>query len=88
MSLACAFEKMFSLYENYPKVLVSVSSQWMMDNNYGALLFHVDIAAYGGRQDVASMAAMSIFCNINYCVDFLDYMIRYCGKSEKPLHAI
>ena len=24
-------------------------------------------------------------CNINYCVDFLDYMISYYGKSENIL---
>ena len=83
--LASAFDKMFSLYENYPKVLVSVSSQWMMDNNYGELLFHVDRAASGGRKDFASMAAMAIFCNRNYCVEFLDDMIRYCGKSDNIL---
>ena len=41
MPLACAFEKMFSLCANYPKVLGEVFSQWMMDNHYSELLFHV-----------------------------------------------
>ena len=85
MSLSRDFDIMFSLCEKSPKVLVEVFRQWMMDNTYGALLFRVDIAAYGGRQDVASMAAMSIFCNISYCVDFLDDMISYYGKSENIL---
>ena len=54
----------------------------MMDNNYCELLFHVERAASGGRQDVVSMAAMAIFWSINYCDELLDDMIGYCGKSE------
>ena len=85
MSLACSFDKMFSLCENYPKVLGESFLQWFMDHHYGGLLFHVERVAYCGRQDVASMAAMEILWNINYCVDFLDDMISYCGKSENIL---
>ena len=40
MSLACDFDKMFSLCANYPKGLGEVFSQWIMDNNYGELLLH------------------------------------------------
>ena len=76
MSLACSFDKHFILFANYPKGLGEVFHQWMMDNHSGELLFHVERAAYGGCQDVVSMAVMSIFCNISYCVEFLDEMIR------------
>ena len=41
MSLACAFDKMFSLCANYPKGLGEVFCQWIMDNHSGELLFHV-----------------------------------------------
>ena len=85
MYLASAFDKKISLCVNYPKGLGEVFCQWMMDNHSGELLLHVEREAYGGRQDVAYMAAMAIFCNINYCVDFLDYMISYYGKSENIL---
>ena len=53
-----------------------------MDNHSDELLFHVDIAAYDGRKAVTSMAAMAIFWNRNCCVEFLDEMINYCGKSK------
>ena len=58
MSRSRAFEKMFSLCENYPNGLGEVFLQWIMDNNYGELLFHVERAASGGRQDVSSMSEM------------------------------
>ena len=57
----------------------------MIDNNSSELLFHVERAASGGWQDVSSMAAMTIFWNINYCVELLDEMISYCRKSENVL---
>ena len=57
----------------------------MMYNNYGEILLHVERAASGGRQDVASMATMAILWNRNYCVNFLGEMISYCGKSENIL---
>ena len=56
-----------------------------MDNNSGELLFHLDRTSSGGHQDVASMDAMEIFWNRNYCDEFLDEMISYCGKSENIL---
>ena len=49
MSLACAFDKMFSLCANYPKGLGEVFFQWMMDNNSGELLFRAEREASGGR---------------------------------------
>ena len=82
ISLARVFYKMFSLCANYPKALGEVFHQWIIDNNSGELLFHVERSAYGGRQDFTSMAAMEIFWNRNYCVELLDEMISYCGKSE------
>ena len=67
MSLARAFDKMFSLCANYPKGLGEVFRKWMMDNHSGELLLYVERAASGVRQDVASMAAMAILWNRNYC---------------------
>ena len=85
MSLACEFDKMFSLCANYPKGIGKVFLQWVMDNHDGGLLFHVERAESGGKQYVTSMPAMEIFYNRNYCVQFLDCMIRYCGKSGNIL---
>ena len=85
MSLDCAFDKMFSLCANYPKGLGEELSKWIMDNHSGELLFHVERAASGGRKDVTFLAAMAIFWNRNYCVEFLDEMVSYCGKSENIL---
>ena len=85
ISLARAFDKMFSLCANYPKGMGEAFRQWMKLNHSGELLFHVERAASGGRQDIASMAAMAIFWNKNYCIEFLDEMISYCGKHENIL---
>ena len=71
LSLTRSFDKMFSLCENYTKGLGEVFRQWIMDNHYGELLFHVYIVSSGVRRDVASMDAMEIFCNRKYCVEFL-----------------
>ena len=81
MSLDSAFEKMFSFCANYPKVIGKVFCQWMIDNHSGELLFHAERATSGGCQDAASIYAVEIFWNRNYCVEFLDEMISYCGKS-------
>ena len=88
MFLASAFEKMFSLCSNYPKGICKVFLQWIVDNNSGEILFHVERAEYGGQQDVASMAVMAIFWNRKYCFEFLGEMIIYFVKSKKSLHAI
>ena len=80
-SLARVFDKMFSLYANYPNGIGEVFRQWTKANHAGELLFHAERACSGGRQDIASIAAMAIFWNKNYCVEFLDDMISYCGKS-------
>ena len=56
-----------------------------MDNNSCGLIFHVDRAASGVRQDVTSMSAMSILWNRNYCVELSDDMISHCGKIENIL---
>ena len=88
MYLACDFENMFSLCENYYKGLGEVFPRWMMDNNSGELLFHVEISVSGGRKDVTSMDAMEIFWNRNHCVEFLDDIISYCGIVKKSLHTI
>ncbi|KAL7523561.1 hypothetical protein ACHAXR_000896, partial [Thalassiosira sp. AJA248-18] len=85
IGFARAFDKMFSLCANYPKGMGEAFRQWMKDYHSGELLFHVERAVSGGRQDIASMAAMAIYWNRNYCVDFLDEMITYCGKEENIL---
>ena len=56
----------------------------MKENHSGELLFHVEIACKG-RMDVVSIASMAIYWNRNYCVDFLDEMISYCGREENIL---
>ena len=35
--------------------------------------------------DVVLMASMAIYWNRNYCVDFLDEMISYCGQEDNIL---
>ena len=70
VSFARAFDKMFSLYANYPKGWGKIFRQWMKDKHRGKLHFHVERAVSDGRQDIASMAAMAMFWNRNYCVDF------------------
>ena len=88
MYRARAFDKRFNICAKYPKGLGEVFCQWMMNNNSGELIFHVERTESGGRQDVASMSEIEIFWNREYCAEFLDDMISYCGNSEKYLHAI
>ena len=35
--------------------------------------------------DVCSMAALAIFWNRNYCLEFLEHLVRYCGKEDNIL---
>ena len=56
----------------------------MKEIHSGELLFHVDRACKD-RMDVVSMASMEIYWNRNYCVDFLDKMISYCGREDNIL---
>ena len=58
---------------------------WRRENHTGELVSHVERAASGGRQDIASMAATAIYWNRNYCIGFLDEMITYCGKEDNIL---
>ena len=54
------------------------------EDHTGYLLFRVE-CVYRGRIDVVSMASMIIYWNRNYCVDFLDKMISYCGCEDTIL---
>ena len=47
MSLASAFEKLFSICSNHPKCLGEVFHQWAMDNHSGEIRFHLERAASG-----------------------------------------
>ena len=85
ISFARAFDKMFSLCANYPQGWGEVFCQWMKDNHSGELLFSVERAVSGGRQDITSMAAMAMYWNRNYCVDFLDKMMLYYSKEDNIL---
>ncbi len=85
ISFARAFDKMFSLCANYPKGWGEIFRTWMRSNHSGELLLSVERAVSGGRQDIASMAAMAIYWNRNYCIDFLDEMVTHCGKGENIL---
>ena len=79
-----AFDKEFSLCANYPKGWGVLFRQWMKENYSGALLFHVERACKG-RMDVVPMASMAIYWNRNYCVEFLDEMISFCGREDNLL---
>ena len=57
----------------------------MKYNHSGELLFSVKRAVSRARQDIAYMAAMAMYWNQNYCVDFLDEMMLYCGKEDNIL---
>ena len=74
---ARAFDKEFSLCANYPKGHGGLFRQWMKVNHPGERLLHVERAASGGRQDVASMAVLAIFWNRHYCIDFLDEILTF-----------
>ena len=80
-SFARAFDKMFSLCANYPKGYGELFRQWMKENHAGELLLHVERAA-GGRQDVNSMAALAMFWNRNYCLEFMADILRFGGKRK------
>ena len=77
MTFARAIDKEFSLCANYPKGHGAIFQEWMINNHSGELLFHVERALSGGRQDVVSMAAPAIYWNRNYFVEFLDDMIFF-----------
>jgi hypothetical protein len=83
ITFARAFDKEFSLCTNYPKGHGRLFRQWMKVNHPGELLWHVERAASGGRQDVASMAALAIFWNRHYCIDFLDEILTYGDAGAK-----
>jgi hypothetical protein len=85
IALARAFDKEFSLTANYPKGHGEIFNQWMKETHPGELLFHVERAVKGGRQDVASMAAMAMYWNRNYCLEFMEDMLRLCGKEDNIL---
>ena len=85
ISFARAIDKEFSLCANYPKGHGAIFQEWMKDNHPGELLLHVERALSGGRQDIASMAAMAIYWNRNYYVEFLDEMKTYSDKDDNIL---
>jgi hypothetical protein len=78
------FDKEFSLFANYPKGWCSLYCEWMKEHHIGELLFYVERACKG-RMNVVSMALMDIYWNRNYCVDFLDKLISYCGPEDNIL---
>ena len=79
-----AFDKEIILCANYPKGWGSNFCQCMKENHSAEPLYHVERACKG-RTDVVSMASMAIYWNRNYCVDFLDEMISYCGREDNIL---
>ena len=52
-TIICAFDKEFSLSENYPKGHGDLFGEWMLQCYPGALLLHVERAA-GSRQDLCT----------------------------------
>ena len=79
-----AFDKELSLCANYPKGWGVLFRQWRKEKYSGVLLFHVERACKG-RMDVVPMASMAIYWNRNYCVEFLDEMISFCGREDNIL---
>jgi hypothetical protein len=84
-SFARAFDKEFSLCANYAKGWGEIFGQWMGEEHAGELLFQVERAMSGTRMDVVSMAALAIFWNRNYCVEFLNEMQVFCDRDENIL---
>ncbi len=82
---AYVFDKEFSLCANYPKGRGKLFLMWMKEIHPMELLLHVMRAASSGRQDVCLMAALAMFWNRNYCLEFLEHIIRYCGKEDNIL---
>ncbi|KAL7537517.1 hypothetical protein ACHAXR_007880 [Thalassiosira sp. AJA248-18] len=85
ISFARAIDKEFSLCANYLKGYGAIFQAGMKDNHSGELLLHVERTASGGRQDVASMAALAIYWNRNFYVEFLDDMKTYPDKDDNIL---
>ena len=85
LTFARAIDKEFSLCANYPKGDGAIFQGWMKEKHAGELLLHVERAASGGRMDVASMAALAIYWNRNYYVEFLDEMKTYSEKDDNIL---
>ena len=89
ITFARALDKEFSICTNYPKGHGGLFRQWMKVNHPGEQLWHVERAASGARQDVAYMAALTIFWNRHYCIDFLDEILTYgdAGAKDKILES-
>ena len=56
----------------------------MKENHIRELLFRIERACKS-RMDVVLMALMAVYWNRNYCVNFLDEMISYCGREDNIL---
>ena len=65
----------------HPKGHGELFRQWMHDTHPKELLLHTACAASGGRQDDCSMAALAMFWNHNYCLEFLEEQQRQCGNE-------
>ncbi len=79
---ARAIDKEFSLCANYPKGHGALFRAWFKENHGGELLWHVERACSGGRMDIASMAALAVYWNRNYYVEFLHEIKTYREKKD------
>lgn len=85
-AMARAIDKGFSLTTNYPKGHGALFLRWMKDVHPGEeLLLNVERAAVGVRHDIVSMAALAIYWNRNYYIEFLHELRVFNGKSDNLL---
>ena len=77
-----AIDTEFSLSANYPKGHGDLFAEWVLQRYPGALLLHVERAA-GSRQDLCTEGCLPIVMNYPYYLEFLDWMLKKTGKTDK-----
>ena len=80
-ALACAYNKCFSLSENYPKVFGELFIDWTMDKQPGYVLYHIEQVRIS-RQDTILEALLAIYMNQEVKIEFLDESLKMPGKRR------
>ena len=78
-SLARAYDKGFSIYDNHQKVFGELLIEWIMDKHPWYLLYHVEQVQYS-RQEIILEALLDIYMNQEINTEFLDDSLRMPGK--------
>ena len=84
VNFARAIDKEFSAGANYPKGDWELYHGWMRTYHSGAVLFPVE-SMHGSRQYVMFSAAIGIWCNQEYFLEFLDFVLKIPGKQNNIL---